>query len=199
MGFNIKNNYGPNIEVNDGGKVVVVQGKDGLWHAAEPEETDFEEVTVEPAPDANKPTEKQKATPVEQETFADRVKAIMRKAATKNGQRIETSARGNAGAYIFWGFLPCDGRDGEQLWRRPEGDAWRYYELCAGDQGVLIHRQCGKDARHQRSGSADGRHAVCLRGLLRQHADGTGQAGRQEDQQRARRDFGHVRGAFTQV
>ena len=35
------------------------------------------------------------------ETFADRVKAIMRKAAEKNGQRIETSARGNAGAYIF--------------------------------------------------------------------------------------------------
>lgn len=35
------------------------------------------------------------------ETFADRVKAIVRKAATKNGQRIETSARGNAGAYIY--------------------------------------------------------------------------------------------------
>lgn len=101
MGFNIKNNYGPNIEVNDGGKVVVVQGKDGLWHAAEPEETDFEEVTLDPAPDANKPTEKQKATPVEQETFADRVKSIICKAATKNGQRIETCARGNAGAYIF--------------------------------------------------------------------------------------------------
>lgn len=35
------------------------------------------------------------------ETFADRVKAIVRKASTKNGQRIETSARGNAGAYIY--------------------------------------------------------------------------------------------------
>ena len=40
-----------------------------------------------------------KMAPVE--TFADRVKAIICKAATKNGQRIETSARGNAGAYIF--------------------------------------------------------------------------------------------------
>ena len=40
-------------------------------------------------------------SPVVQETFADRVKAIVRKAATKNGQRIETSARGNAGAYIY--------------------------------------------------------------------------------------------------
>ena len=40
-------------------------------------------------------------SPVAQETFADRVKAIVRKAATKNGQRIETSARGNAGAYIY--------------------------------------------------------------------------------------------------
>lgn len=36
-----------------------------------------------------------------QETFADRVKAIMRKAATKNGLRIETSAKGHAGAYVF--------------------------------------------------------------------------------------------------
>ena len=36
------------------------------------------------------------------ETFADRVKAIIRKAATKNGQRIESHARGNAGAYIYY-------------------------------------------------------------------------------------------------
>ena len=35
------------------------------------------------------------------ETFADRVKAIIRKAATKNGQQIESHARGNAGAYIY--------------------------------------------------------------------------------------------------
>lgn len=40
-------------------------------------------------------------TEIPVETFADRVKAIVRKAATKNGQRIETSARGNAGAYIY--------------------------------------------------------------------------------------------------
>jgi hypothetical protein len=40
-------------------------------------------------------------TEIPVESFADRVKAIVRKAATKNGQRIETSARGNAGAYIY--------------------------------------------------------------------------------------------------
>ena len=33
--------------------------------------------------------------------FTDRVKAIIRKAAEKNGQRMETSARGHAGTYIF--------------------------------------------------------------------------------------------------
>lgn len=33
MGFNIKNNYGPNIEVNAGGKVTLVQDKNGLWTA----------------------------------------------------------------------------------------------------------------------------------------------------------------------
>ena len=53
MGFNIKNNYGPNIEVKDGGKVTLVQGKDGLWHTADVEEADYEEIkedgTLQPA------------------------------------------------------------------------------------------------------------------------------------------------------
>lgn len=31
MGFNIKNNYGPNIEVKDGGVLHLHQGKDGRW------------------------------------------------------------------------------------------------------------------------------------------------------------------------
>lgn len=41
------------------------------------------------------------APPMAQETFADRVKAIMRQAATKNGQRIETTTKGHAGAYLY--------------------------------------------------------------------------------------------------
>ena len=44
---------------------------------------------------------KPKEAPVTQETFADRVKAIVRKAASKNGERIETTAKGHAGAYIY--------------------------------------------------------------------------------------------------
>ena len=43
MGFNIKNNYGPNIEVNDGGRLTLVQGKDGLWHTVEAEEIEEKE------------------------------------------------------------------------------------------------------------------------------------------------------------
>lgn len=35
MGFHIKNNYGPNIEVNAGGKLTLVQDKNGLWHTVE--------------------------------------------------------------------------------------------------------------------------------------------------------------------
>lgn len=35
MGFIIKNNFGPNIEVNDGGKVTLVQGNNGLWQTEE--------------------------------------------------------------------------------------------------------------------------------------------------------------------
>lgn len=47
MGFNIKNNYGPNIEVNDGGRVTLVQGKDGVWHTVDAEEAEVVEVIVE--------------------------------------------------------------------------------------------------------------------------------------------------------
>jgi len=47
MGFNIKNNYGPNIEVNAGGKVTLVQDKSGLWHTVDAEEAEYEEVTDE--------------------------------------------------------------------------------------------------------------------------------------------------------
>ncbi len=36
------------------------------------------------------------------ESFTDRVKAIVRKAASKNGQRIETKSRGHSGAYTFY-------------------------------------------------------------------------------------------------
>jgi hypothetical protein len=47
MGFNIKNNYGPNIEVNAGGKVTLVQDKNGFWHTVDDEEAEYEEVTDE--------------------------------------------------------------------------------------------------------------------------------------------------------
>ena len=101
MGFNIKNNYGPNIEVNEGGVVNLLQSKDGLWHTVEAEEADYEEVTEASAPAAKKQPAAPKPQPAKQETFADRAKAIIRKAASKNGQRIESNARGNAGAYIY--------------------------------------------------------------------------------------------------
>ena len=101
MGFNIKNNYGPNIKVNAGGKVTLVQNKNGLWHTEDAEEAEVLEEIVDDtvlAPEGKAVTS---APPVEQETFADRVKAIMCEAATKNGQQIETSAKGHAGVYLY--------------------------------------------------------------------------------------------------
>ena len=104
MGFNIKNNYGPLIDNHDGGVVNLRQHKDGTWSTDTDHDVEEAEIVEEifdaaaPAPEGI--TEKV-TPPVVQETFADRVKAIMRKAATKNGQRIETSAKGHAGAYIY--------------------------------------------------------------------------------------------------
>ena len=44
MGYNIKNTYGPNIEVKEGGKLTLVQGKDGMWHTADVDEAEYEEI-----------------------------------------------------------------------------------------------------------------------------------------------------------
>ena len=65
------------------------------------EDAEYEEVKAKKASTRSEPAADAQPSPVVQETFADRVKAIICKAATKNGQRIETSARGNVGAYIF--------------------------------------------------------------------------------------------------
>ena len=46
MGFNIKNNYGPNIEVNAGGKVTLMQDKSGLWHTVDAEEANAEAAEI---------------------------------------------------------------------------------------------------------------------------------------------------------
>jgi 5-formaminoimidazole-4-carboxamide-1-beta-D-ribofuranosyl 5'-monophosphate synthetase len=43
MGFNIKNNYGPNIEVNEGGVVNLHQAKNGKWYTNEVEEAEVTE------------------------------------------------------------------------------------------------------------------------------------------------------------
>ena len=65
------------------------------------EDAEYEEVKDKKSSTCSKPAADVQPSPTTQETFADRVKAIMRKAAEKNGQRIETSARGNAGAYTY--------------------------------------------------------------------------------------------------
>ena len=52
MAINIKNNYGPNIEVKDGGTLNLYQGRDGMWRrddADDAEQVEVLEVTAVPA------------------------------------------------------------------------------------------------------------------------------------------------------
>lgn len=46
MGFIIKNNFGPNIEVNEGGVVHFQQSKDGLWHTADAETVEYDDAVI---------------------------------------------------------------------------------------------------------------------------------------------------------
>ena len=43
MGFNINNNYGPNIDVHDGGVVNLRQDSSGLWHTVDVVEAEIVE------------------------------------------------------------------------------------------------------------------------------------------------------------
>lgn len=47
MGFNIKNNYGPNIDVHDGGVVNLRQHKDGTWQTDDEQEIQEAEIEKE--------------------------------------------------------------------------------------------------------------------------------------------------------
>ena len=107
MGFNIKNNYGPNIDVHDGGVVNLHQNKDGKWGTDDCQDVE-EAVVVEELSDGadthvpKKQPKIQNQTSAPAESFAERVKAIMRKAATKNGQTIKSNARGHEREYKFY-------------------------------------------------------------------------------------------------
>ncbi len=88
-----------------------VPGQQGAWKRQEAQEAeelerefaDFDEVVEETKTKTKTKTEvKPDQAPAAQETFVERVKAIMRKAASKNGQRIATTAKGHAGAYIYY-------------------------------------------------------------------------------------------------
>ena len=107
MGFNIKNNYGPNIDVHDGGVVNLHQNKDGKWGTDDCQDVEDAVVVEElsDGADTHVPKEQpkiQNQTSAPAESFAERVKAIMRKAATKNGQTIKSNARGHEREYKFY-------------------------------------------------------------------------------------------------
>jgi hypothetical protein len=101
MSINIKNNYGPNIEVNEGGVVNLYQDKNGSRHHVHAEEAEIVE-SLE-----NDNDEPQQENPISLkpqptgDSFVERTKAIMRKAATMNGQTIESRAKGHKGSYTY--------------------------------------------------------------------------------------------------
>ena len=106
MGFNIKNNYGPNIDVHDGGVVNLRQNKDGLWSTDDAQEAEIveeaeiiEEVKDETPATMDRPDDKTEKTPAE--VFAERVKEIMLKAEQDNGQRKDNNARSYTTTYTY--------------------------------------------------------------------------------------------------
>ena len=71
---------------------------------ASPKEKQQQEEQMEQRPVEQQPVEQRQETCCEApaESFAERVKAIMRKAATKNGQTIKSNARGHEREYKFY-------------------------------------------------------------------------------------------------
>lgn len=46
MGFNIKNNYGPNIEVNEGGTINLYQSRNGRWDTQKADDAEIVEEDI---------------------------------------------------------------------------------------------------------------------------------------------------------
>ena len=63
MGFNIKNNYGPNIDNHDGGIINLRMGRDGRW-AADAEEAEIVEEVEAAGDDVSLPENEEKLTGV---------------------------------------------------------------------------------------------------------------------------------------
>jgi len=102
MGFNIKNNYGPNIEVNAGGKVTLTQDRSGLWHTVDAEEAEYEEVTTPQVPQQVVPVAKKDyGTP---QTEAD-FKAVFDKEMKEKEALKETAQQ----EYKIWKDTECFG------------------------------------------------------------------------------------------
>ena len=171
-------NYGSYVDVHDNEVVNLTIDKGKV-------KVDKAELTsTTTAADADKEEESHETgepEPCEAETFADRVKAIMRKAAEKNGQRIESRAREGGReeraadresrarkcGYIYISYrrrrlLQGDGRHGEHARREAEGIPGRHDAERAGDEGMLLHRTGDQPTGHQRLAAADGRHVLRL-------------------------------------
>ena len=63
MGFNIKNNYGPNIDNHDGGIIKLTMGRDGRW-AADAEEAEIVEEVEATDDDVSLPEQEEKLSGV---------------------------------------------------------------------------------------------------------------------------------------
>ena len=90
-------NYGSYVDVHDNDVVNLTIDK-GKVKVDKAELNATATTDADREDEAHEPSEPETC---EAETFADRVKAIIRKAAEKNGQRIESLARGNAGTYLY--------------------------------------------------------------------------------------------------
>ena len=108
MAVNIHNNYGSVIDNHDGGKISLYQDRSGRWHV-EREVTENEVIqdaeVINDENESEQPTNK--PSQPKGETFADRVKAIIRKAASRNGQTIESHAKGHPGSYTYYINADC--------------------------------------------------------------------------------------------
>jgi len=100
-----------------------------------------EEVKPQPEPEvteAGKQAAPTALTP--EEAFAERTKAIVRQMATKNGESIETCAKGHAGAYIYYVNADCFCRAIDDML---QSDNRKYLsDYLAGSNGLEATRVC---------------------------------------------------------
>lgn len=130
MGFNIKNNYGPNIDVHDGGVLHLHQNKDGMW--SEDSERVVEDAEIVEEVEDTKPKNYEVSLSANRQAILDQLLEWADKGDWVNGISAE-QIKGMVKTVLGMGESALSGKEAEL-----SEILWRLLENGRGDRPKIV-------------------------------------------------------------